>query len=144
VCSEPTEILAADDAKEGEAWWLMDTVLCLRDLLEKIEHHDDNPLRFEANMLRIGDHWSLLAATHELFAEYQLMLDKTAPTKHNMMLAYTNGCESYIPMDRDLALGGYEAANFSADGAAFRYPHRRALRLGCEQQIIKHLQSLWA
>jgi len=135
--------LAAHDAEEGEAWWLMDTVLCLRDLLDKIEHHDEHPLRFEAYMLRVGDHWSLLAATHELFAEYQLTLDKTAPTKHKMMLAYTNGCESYIPMDRDLALGGYEAANFSADGAAFRYPHRRALRLGCEQQIIKQLQSLW-
>jgi len=134
---------AADDAKEGEAWWLMDTVLCLRDLLNKIEHHDEHPLRFEAQMLRIGDHWSLLAATHELFAEYQLWFDSAVPAEHSMMLAYTNGCESYIPMDRDFALGGYEAANFSADGAAFRYPHRRALRPGCEQQIIKHLQSLW-
>ena len=82
------------------------------------------------------------AATHELFAEYQLMVEQASAAEHSMMLAYTNGCESYIPMDRDLALGGYEAAKFSADGAAFRYRHRRALRPGCEQQIIKHLQSL--
>ena len=139
------ESKAADDVQpmEGKAWWMMDTVLCLRDLLNKIEHHDEHPLRFDAHMLRIGDHWSLLAATHELFAEYQLMLDKAAPTEHNMMLAYTNGCESYIPMDRDLALGGYEAATFPADGAALRYRHRRALRSGFERKVIEQLQSLW-
>jgi hypothetical protein len=138
---------AADDTQpmEGKAWWMMDTVLCLHDLLYKIEHHDEDPLRFDAHMLRIGDHWSLLAATHELFAEYQLMLDKAAPTEHNMMLAYTNGCESYIPMDRDLPLGGYEAATFPAlDGASLRYRHRRALRPGLEGLVIEQLRSLWA
>ena len=140
------ESMAADDVQpmEGKAWWMIDTVLCLRDLLDKIERRDEQPLRFEACMLRIGDYWSLLAATHELFAEYQLILDQAAPTEHNLMLAYTNGCESYIPMDRDLALGGYEAASFPADGAALRYRHRRALRAGFEGQIFDKLRSLWA
>ncbi len=140
------ESKAADDVQpmEGKAWWMMDTVLCLRDLLNKIEEHDERPLRFEAHLLRVGDHWSLLAATHELFAEYQLTLDKASPTRHNMMLAYTNGCESYIPMDRDLALGGYEAATFPADGAALRYRHRRALRTGFEGRVFEQLRSLWA
>jgi hypothetical protein len=138
---------AEDDVQpmEGKAWWMMDTVLCLRDLLNKIESCDERSLRFDAHLLRIGDQWSLLAATHELFAEYQLMLDKAVPTEHNMMLAYTNGCESYIPMDRDLGLGGYEAATFPAlDGAALRYCHRRALRPGFERQVIDKLRSLWA
>jgi neutral ceramidase len=140
------ESTAQDDVQpmEGKAWWMIDTVLCLRDLLNKVEQRDERPLRFEAHMLRIGDHWSLLAATHELFAEYQLTLDKAAPTKHNMMLAYTNGCESYIPMDRDLPLGGYEAATFPADGAALRYRHRRALGPGFEGQVTERLRSLWA
>jgi len=141
------ESKAADDVQpmEGKAWWMMDTVLCLRDLLDQIERRDERSLRFEAHVLRIGDQWSLLAATHELFAEYQLMLDKAIPTEHNMMLAYTNGCESYIPMDRDLGLGGYEAATFPAlDGAALRYRHRRALRPGFERQVIDTLRSLWA
>jgi hypothetical protein len=129
---------------EGQAWWLMDTVLCLRDLLNKIEQGDERPLRFDAHLLRIGDRWSLLAATHELFAEYQLTLDKAIPTEHHMMLAYTNGCESYIPLDRDLSLGGYEAASFpSLDGAALRYCHRRALRPGTEQLVIEQLIKLW-
>jgi hypothetical protein len=140
------ESKAADDVQpmEGKAWWMMDTVLCLRDLLNKIETRDENSLRFDAHLLRVGDHWALLAATHELFAEYQLMLDKAAPTKRNMMLAYTNGCESYIPMDRDLALGGYEAASFPADAAALRYRHRRALRPGFERQVVEQLRSLWS
>ena len=140
------ESKAADDVQpmEGKAWWMTDTVLCLRDLLHKIEQKDERPLRFDAHLVRIGDHWSLLAATHELFAEYQLMLDEASPTEHNMMLAYTNGCESYIPMDRDLALGGYEAATFpDLDGASLRYRHRRALRLGFEKEVVEKLRSLW-
>ncbi len=140
------ESKAADDVQpmEGKAWWMTDTVLCLRDLLHKIEQKDERPLRFDAHLVRIGDHWSLLAATHELFAEYQLMLDEASPAEHNMMLAYTNGCESYIPMDRDLALGGYEAATFpDLDGASLRYRHRRALRLGFEKEVVEKLRSLW-
>jgi hypothetical protein len=128
---------------EGKAWWMTDTVLCLRDLLKKIDERDDRSLRFDAHLIRLGDQWSLLAANHELFAEYQLMLDDAAPAEHNMMLSYTNGCESYIPMDRDLVLGGYEAASFPDDGAALRYPHRRALRPGFEQPLIEQLRSLW-
>ena len=140
------ESKAANDVQpmEGKAWWMTDTVLCLRDLLNKIEQKDERPLRFDAHLLRVSDHWSLVAATHELFAEYQLMLDQGSPTEHNMMLAYTNGCESYIPMDRDLALGGYEAATFpDLDGASLRYRHRRALRLGFEKEVVEKLRSLW-
>lgn len=146
-CAETHQPSTADDVQPmaGQPWWLMDTVLCLRDLMNKIEHRDERPLRFEAHMLRIGDEWSLCAATHELFAEYQLWLDSAVPTEHSMVLAYTNGCEGYIPTDRDLAMGGYEAATFpSLDGAALRYHHRRALRPGCEQQVIERLRALWA
>jgi neutral ceramidase len=129
---------------EGQPWWLVDNLLCLTDLMQKIESTEDQNLRFEAQLLRIGDDWSLLSATHELFAEYQLWFDQNAPTKHSMMLAYTNACESYIPTDRDFALGGYEAASFpSLAGAAFKYRHRRALRPGTEQMVIEQIRSLW-
>lgn len=128
---------------EHTAWWMVDTVLCLKEMLKKIELGDNDLLRFEATLLRIGHHWSLLTATHELFAEYQLALDREIPSRHKMMLAYTNGCESYIPMDHDLALGGYEAASFPADGAALRYSHRRALRAGSEKLVFDSLRSLW-
>jgi hypothetical protein len=144
VAGGQDESVAPDDVQpmEGKAWWMVDTMLCLHDLLSKIQCRDDAPLRFDAHMLRIGDDWSLLAATHELFAEYQLMLDKVVPIKHKMMLAYTNGCESYIPMDRDLDRGGYEAATFPDDGAALRYPYRRAVRPGIERQVFEKMRSL--
>jgi len=129
---------------DNQPWWLIDNVLCLKDLLNKIDRGSNAKLRFEAQLLRIGDHWSLLSVTHELFAEYQLWFDKNVPTEHNMMLAYTNACESYVPTDRDFALGGYEAATFpSLDGAAFKYHHRRALRVGTEEMVIEQLRSLW-
>lgn len=138
---------AANDVQPmaEQPWWLMDTILCLRDILKKIDQKDENALRFEAQLLRVGDQWSLLSATHELFAEFQLQLDKSVSTKHNMMLAYTNGCESYIPPDKDLELGGYEAATFpDLDGAAFRYRHRRAVRQGTERRVMDLLRSLWS
>ena len=39
------ESKAADDVQpmEGKAWWMMDTVLCLRDLLNKIESKTSIP-----------------------------------------------------------------------------------------------------
>lgn len=138
---------AADDVQpmEGKPWWMVDTMLCLRDLLAKIEARDERPLRFEAQGLRIGDAWSLIAATHELFADYQLRLDREAPTMHRMMLAYTNGCESYVPLDRDFALGGYEGGTFPDLGSAsLRYRHRRALAPGCEARVLGQLHSLWS
>jgi hypothetical protein len=146
VAKSQTESTAGDDTQpmESKAWWMMDTVLCLRDLLKKVEQGDERPLRFEAQLLRIGDQWSMLTATHELFAEYQVRLDSEIPTRSKMMLAYSNGCESYIPTDRELKLGGYEAATFPAlDGASLRYRHRRALQSGCEQRVFETLQSLW-
>ncbi len=136
----------ADDVQpmEGKPWWMVDTIHCLRDLLAKIDADDERPLRFEAQCLRVGDAWSLIAASHELVAEYQLRLDREAPTTHRMMLAYTNGCESYVPLDRDFALGGYEAGTFPDLGSAsLRYRHRRALAPGCEARVMECLQSLW-
>jgi hypothetical protein len=137
----------ADDTQPmaEQPWWLMDNLLCLRDLARKIRAREEQPLRFDVQLLQVGDAWSLLSASHELFCEYQLWADKEVPTRHKMFAAYTNGCESYVPLDRDYALGGYEAVNFpSLDGAGFKYKHRRALRPGTEQKVIDTLRSLWS
>jgi hypothetical protein len=128
---------------EGQAWWLQDTVLCLRDLLGKIERGERQTLRFEIQAFMIGDEWCLLAMTHEPFAEYQLWFDQVAPFEHKMVLAYTNGLESYIPTDKDFALGGYEAASFPSDAAPFRLHSRIALKPSIEQPIRQAIASLW-
>jgi len=81
--------------------------------------------------------------THEVFAEYQLWVDRNSPFRRTMVLGYTNGCESYIPTDKDLALGGYETASFPAVGAPLRYSGRVALKPGIEQQIRQRIHTLW-
>ncbi len=62
-----------------------------------------------------------------------------------MMLAYTNGCESYIPTDEELARDGYETASFpSMDSAALKYKHHRAVAIGAEAKMKETLRGLWA
>jgi hypothetical protein len=73
-----------------------------------------------------------------------LWIDRNAPFRHTMVLAYTNGCESYIPTDKDFALGGYEAVSFPQVGAALRYRTRVALKPGIEKQIREQVQALWS
>ena len=77
--------------------------------------------------------------THEVFAEYQLWTHQVSPFRHTMVLGYTNGCESYIPCERDLELGGYEAAPPPAPCAALRYRNRLALEPHAERQIKQAL-----
>jgi hypothetical protein len=130
---------------DGQPWWLTDNVLCLRDLMKKVEAGEGGALRFDAQMVRVGDEWSLLATSHELFAEYQHWFDANAPTGKKMMWAYTNGCESYIPTNEELQRDGYETASFPAmDSAALKYRHRRAIGRGAENDVIEALRSLWA
>lgn len=129
-------------------WELNDRVLILEDLRTKVLNSGTQELRFEITTLKIGQ-WCLTAMTHELFADYQLWAENASPFKYNMILAYTNGCESYIPTDDDFALGGYEAAScprsagIPASMAAVKYPHRLALKTGAEQHIKSALIEAW-
>jgi hypothetical protein len=139
--------LAQAEAKGGNeqsCWYRRDDVLCLRDLLQQAKRGKPGSLRFDMNMLAVGDEFCLVTMTHEVFAEYQLWIDHSSPFRHTMVLAYTNGCESYIPTDKDFALGGYEAASFPQVAAALRYRSRIALKPGIEQQIHKQVQALWS
>ena len=63
-----------------------------------------------------------------------------------MVLGYTNGCEAYVPTDRELALGqtgGYEAAAFPDWRTAnLQYPIRTPLARGIEERIKQALRSI--
>jgi hypothetical protein len=125
------------------SWYLRDDVFCLQDLLQKARRGGPGSLRFDLHLLAVGDEFCLLTMTHEVFAEYQLWIDRVSPFRHTMVLAYTNGCESYVPTDKDFASGGYEASGFPAAGAALRYSHRMPLKPGIERQIRQQIQSLF-
>ncbi|HUT94869.1 MAG TPA: hypothetical protein VMY37_35755 [Thermoguttaceae bacterium] len=131
-------------ADERARWYLQDDVLCLRELIEKARCGEPAALRFDLNLLAWGDEFGLLTMTHEVFAEYQLWIDQNSPFRHTMVLAYTNGCEGYVPTDRDFALGGYEAAAAPAPSAALRCARRAALRPGIERLIQQQIQTLWS
>lgn len=131
-----------------EMIWQKDQVLCLERLLERSQRKELKPLRFEINMIALGQQWCLMSFSHEVFVEYQLWADKMAPFGRMMTVAYTNGCEMYIPTDADLRLGGYEAASsselHSVMNSALKYRQRSGLQIGVERQIkraIKHLFS---
>lgn len=132
----------AEQARESDKalWHRRNEALCLQDRLEKARSGKAPCLEFELHALMLGDEWCLLALTHEVFAEYQLWADQASPFRHTMVLAYTNACESYVPTDVDLALGGYEAA---AGGAALFYHHRSALKPGAERQLKEAISTLW-
>lgn len=117
------------------AWYAADDVLCSHDLLRQASIGGPGVIRFEASALAVGDAWGLVALTHEVFAEYQLWLDRESPWPHTMVTAYTNGCETYVPTDLALDEGGYEAVTYPDAGAAMRYPYRVAMAPGGEALV---------
>jgi hypothetical protein len=137
-------LLKTKGGGERSWWYSQDNVLCFRDLLEKATRGGRGTLRFDVNLLAVGNEFCLLTMSHEVFAKYQLWADKTAPFRHTMVLAYTNGCESYVPTDSDFALGGYEATASPKPSAALRYGHRQALKPGAERQIRQQIEALWS
>ena len=144
-CERQLQALPAEAAADQQAdWYVRDATLCLQDLLAMIERGETPTLRFEASALTVGAEWCLLALTHEVFAEYQLWVERTAPFRHTMTLAYTNGCESYIPTDAALREGsGYEATPAPTMAAALRYRYRLALQPGAEARIHELIRTLW-
>jgi len=132
---------------EMETRYLRFNLWNLQGLWKRIKKGSPEPLRFEINALTIGDEWCLLTMPHEVFCEYQLWADLESPFRHTMTLGYTNGCESYVPTDADLALGhlgGYEAAPAPTPGvAALCYRQRTALKVGIEGQIKQGIVRLW-
>ena len=104
-------------------------------------------LRFDAHAVMLGDEWCLVAMPHEMLSAYEFWADEQAPFKSTMVLGYTNGCESYVATDADLARGvngGYEAGNYPMwTIAAATYPIRLPLAVGAEARIRETVSHLW-
>ena len=149
-CEEAIEIFSAYWSRKGEQampWNDQDKLRRMDSLKHMIEAGTQPEVPFEITMIRIGEDWCLTAMPHEVFSAYALWIEEHSPFTQNMTLAYTNGCEIYVPTDADLGLGvrgGYEAACFPVPGAAaLAYPNRLALNPGVEKQIKNALRDLW-
>ncbi|MBI3922395.1 MAG: hypothetical protein HY318_13320 [Armatimonadetes bacterium] len=138
-----SELERSDSAPADQVWNQRDHVLRLRELLSKVQRAEEESVRLDLNLVALGDEWCLLTMNHEVFAEYQLWIESASPVRHNMVWAYTNACETYIPADSAFEHGGYEAAMSPEHGAALAYRYRLALRPGAEGKIKSAITELW-
>ena len=103
--------------------------------------------RLDVTGAMLGSEWCLVTLPHELFCEYELWVDRTAPFTHNMTFGYTNGNEGYVATDEAIALGargGYEAGslpNWWSHGPTSG--HFTTPAIGTEVIIKESIASLW-
>ena len=132
-CTEVISELEEEIQKEGGGWGVENKLNCLKSLRSKIEKNQQPEVRFDITAVMLGDEWYLVAMPHEVFSDYALWMEEVSPFVRTVAWGYTNGCESYIPTDKDLELGvrgGYEAAGFPRLAAALGYASRLACRPG--------------
>ena len=106
-----------------------------RELLDIARSKTRRSMRFPIRAFAVGGELCILGLPHEVFAEYQLFVDEISPFDHNMVFAYTNGCEGYLGTRKDYELGdrgGYETA---PQGAPLQYHGRLAPEPQVEMQI---------
>lgn len=122
--------------------WLDEHILALSELLDISRAKQKRSLSFEIQMFKIAGDTCLLGLTHEVFAEYHEWIKTISPFKNTIVLAYTNGCESYIPLARHFSEGGYEAARFPEIGSPFYYYPRLTLMPEIEKIIKTNVEEV--
>ena len=115
-----------------------------------IEAKEPPAQRFEINAVMLGSQWLLVAMPGEVFADYELWVDKNAPFGHTMVCGLTNAYLGYVATDRGYALiaKNPSAAGDCRDCAAARFRDSRhdirlALGAGTETAIKTAIESLW-
>jgi len=136
------------EADLGEAWpGSYDEVESLTDLLRLLDEGEPQSFRLEMAMVALGSDWGFVSFSGEVFCDYQLWIDASAPFTHKMVGAYANNFGGYIPCDADLAMGekgGYEAACWPSGSCALIVPTRVALQVGIEGIIRDAVAEMWA
>ncbi len=153
-CQEPPSEAVCDEMRKRAAEiWTGDTIedkenLKTFDIIKEISRSGEKrALRFDTNAVMMGNEWGLVTMPHEMFCEYELWVEETAPLKHKMTFGYTNGCESYVADDISLSMGirgGYEAGTYpNLHPAARIYRIKLPLAVGAEKLIRETVASLW-
>ena len=104
--------------------------------------------RFDTYSVQLGSDWCLMTLPHEVFCEYELWVDETAPFKRTMTFGYTNGGQGYVGIDAAIRLGangGYEAGSLpNWGGSSVLSEFFGPPAVGCEGIIKEAMSSLWA
>jgi hypothetical protein len=95
---------------------------------------------FEVQTLRLGD-FALTGLPGEVFVEYALNLDQTAPYAETATVAYTNGNIGYVPTAEAFPEGGYEVdMAIKLYGDTMPTPACEALILAAGEQQLRALR----
>lgn len=113
----------------------------LEDLKKIALSEKKKELEFEIQCCVFSSELCIVGMMHEVFAEYHLYIKEISPFKNTMVFAYTNGCESYIPCEKDFELGGYEAGKPLDICSSLSYT-RLLLDTNVERVIKKGLQDI--
>ena len=158
-------IKATGEKPPREGWANNADTMKVMDVLKGMMERGEAPqMPMEINAVMLGSEWCLVAMAGELFTEYEMWINASAPFDHNMVFGFTNaagdekgdedGYIGYVPTDRALALGVktpivaetacMEAGSFPGffhgvriDGTYTSY------EVGIEVQIKKAIASLW-
>ena len=94
-------------------------------------------LRYSAQTWKFGDKLLMVFLPGEVVVDYVLRLNKELDSARLWVTAYSNDVPCYIPSERILREGGYEAS-----GAMVYYGHPTRLKPGVEQFIIGAVHRL--
>jgi hypothetical protein len=158
-------IKATGEKPPREGWANNADTMKVMDVLKGMMERGEAPhMPMEINAVMLGSEWCLVTMAGELFTEYEMWINASAPFDHNMVFGFTNaagdekgdedGYIGYVPTDRALALGVktpivaetacMEAGSFPGffhgvriDGTYSSY------EVGIEAQIKKAIASLW-
>jgi len=91
-----------------------EAVLWAEDLVKlSKEEKKEHSLPAEIQIFTLGREIAFVGLSHEIFVQYQLLIQEKSPFSHTMVFAYTNGVAAYIPTPEDFPLGGYEISEAS-------------------------------
>lgn len=115
-------------------------------LLKIAERGKPPTLPFSMRAVAIGDDLCILTFGGEMFAEYQMFVEKASPFKHNFVLIHVNGIGPYVATKKGYELGdkgGYEAWGFMSQRPPWLPFHPSAEKRIQEAivQLLKELKS---
>jgi neutral ceramidase len=94
---------------------------------------------YPVQVVRFGDDLALVALAGEVVVDYALRLRKEFPGQRLWIMGYSNEVFAYVPSERVLGEGGYEAA-----GAMVYYGIHGPFKPGLEDRIVGQVKKLMA
>ena len=127
-------------AQQSEKHFAQEAVLVRQDKLRVLrEGRAPASMPYDISVLAFGQQLAVVALPHEVFAGYQLAIDRLSPFRNTVVWAYCNVTENYIPTDAEHSRGGYEIT-----GGPLEYRYRTGPATGAEALIVGRTAEMLA